>query len=112
MNEVSYSTKISDCSLTALSVQAQGTLAAVGSTDGAITLMQLCDGLVQPGPNEKNMIGQMFDRETKREKNLESIKKSSGRGGQKDDKGRGSVTIDQAEYAAREKAFFAECNMT
>merc|ERR1712190_505018 len=112
MNEVSYSTKISDCSLTALSVQAQGTLAAVGSTDGAITLMQLCDGLVQPGPNEKNLIGQMHERETKRERNLEAIKKQSAqKGGKQEDKNRGSCCIDQAEYAAREKAFFQEVGM-
>lgn len=72
MNEVSLSQKVSDCALTSLSVQASGGLAAVGDTEGVITLMQLCDGLVQPGSNEKNIIGQMFDRETKREKNLEA----------------------------------------
>ena len=30
-------------------------------------------GLVHPGPNEKNLLGQIFDRETKREKNLEAV---------------------------------------
>jgi len=78
MNEVSLSQKVSDSALTSLSVQAGGSLAAVGDSDGVITLLQLCDGLVQMGPNEKNIIGHMFDRETKREKSLELIKKQGG----------------------------------
>merc|ERR1740138_2063528 len=75
MNEVSLSQKVSDSALTSLSVQAGGSLAAVGDADGVITLLQLCDGLVQPMPNEKNILGQMFEREQKREKNLEQIKR-------------------------------------
>jgi len=69
MNEVSLSQKVSDNALTSLSVQSGGQLAAVGDSDGVITLLQLCDGLVQPQPNEKVLIGQMFDREAKRERN-------------------------------------------
>jgi len=112
MNEVSLSQKVSDCALTSLSVQVQGSLAAVGDTEGVITLMQLCDGLVHPGSNEKNLIGQMFDRETKREKNLESIKKQVGQVKERTDKDPRTVTIDQAEYQAREKNFFADVGMT
>lgn len=113
MNEVSLSQKISDAALTSLSVQAQGGLAAVGDSEGVITLMQLCDGLIQPGPNEKGMIGGMFDREQKRERNLEAIKKQAGQAkAQEKDRGRGAVAIDQAEYQAREKAFFADVGMT
>jgi len=112
MNEVSLSQKVSDSALTSLSVQAQGQLAAVGDADGVITLLQLCDGLVHPMPNEKNLVGQIFERETKREKNLDAIKKQSGRpAGQKDDKAASSAGIDQAEYQAREKAFFADVGM-
>merc|ERR1719220_2063670 len=102
MNEVSLSQKVSDCSLTSLSMQASGSLLAVGDSEGVITLMQLCDGLVQPGPNEKNLIGQMFDRETKREKNLEQIKKLAGIK-KHDESDRIPPAIDQAEYQAREK---------
>mmetsp|Transcript_31809 Transcript_31809/g.69554 ORF Transcript_31809/g.69554 Transcript_31809/m.69554 type:complete len:576 (+) Transcript_31809:126-1853(+) len=111
MNEVSLSQKVSDCALTSLSVQAQGSLAAVGDADGVITLLQLCDGLVSIQPNEKNLIGQMFDRETKRERNLEQIKKAGGQKKEKD-VSRGTISIDEAEYHAREKAFFAEVGMT
>lgn len=112
MNEVSLSQKVSDCALTSLSVQTQGSLAAVGDTEGVITLMHLCDGLVHPGSNEKNLIGQMFDRETKREKNLEAIKKQAGQNKDKDQKDRPTVAIDQVEYQAREKSFFADVGMT
>eukprot|EP00747_Dinoflagellata_sp_TGD_P086147 gnl/TRDRNA2_/TRDRNA2_163163_c0_seq2.p2 gnl/TRDRNA2_/TRDRNA2_163163_c0~~gnl/TRDRNA2_/TRDRNA2_163163_c0_seq2.p2 ORF type:complete len:573 (+),score=135.62 gnl/TRDRNA2_/TRDRNA2_163163_c0_seq2:78-1796(+) len=112
MNEVSLSHKVSDCSLTSLSMQAQGNLMAVGDSDGVITLLQLCDGLVQPGPNEKNVIGQMFDRETKRERNLETIKKQTGQKKEKDTSHRPGVTINETEYKAREKQFFADVGMT
>merc|ERR1711920_1016191 len=98
MNEVSLSQKVSDVALTSLSIQSQGGLAAVGDADGVITLLQLCDGLVQPGPNEKNLIGQMLERETKRERNLEAIKKQSAqKGGKQEDKNRGSTAIDPTE---------------
>merc|ERR1712137_1541520 len=115
MNEVSLTHRVSDSALTSLSVQAGGQLAAVGDSDGVITLLQLCDGLVQPQPNEKVLIGQMFDREAKRERNLEQIKKQAGQGKKDGDaKGAGGagVTIDAAEAQAREKAFFAEVGMT
>jgi len=111
MNEVSLSQKVSDSALTPLSVQGSGQLAAVGDSDGVITLLQLCDGLVHMGSNEKNIIGQMFDRETKREKSLELIKKQGNVG----TKGAGallSTSIDDAELKVREKAFFQEVGMT
>jgi len=111
MNEVSLSQKISDAPLTSLSVQAQGNFVAVGDAEGVVSLMELCDGLVAPGPNEKNLIGQMFDRETKREKNLEQIKKQSGT--KKHDESEKLVpAINQAEYQAREKSFFADVGLT
>ncbi|CAE8709077.1 unnamed protein product [Polarella glacialis] len=113
MNEVSLSHKVSESALTSLSLQSQGGLMAVGDAEGTITLLQLCDGLVDPGPNEKNLIGQMFDRETKREKNLEQIKKQQGGAKEKEPvKVPDGHTIDQAEYQGREKAFFGEVGMT
>merc|ERR1719401_2473730 len=113
MNEVSLSQKASDSALTSLSVQAGGSLAAVGDSEGVITLMQLCDGLVQMGPNEKNIIGHMFERETKREKSLELIKKQ-GSAAKKDFAPAGAIdiVIDKDEYKSREKAFFQEVGMT
>merc|ERR1719464_400581 len=112
MNEVSLTQKVADCALTSLSVQSpMGKLAAVGDASGVITLLQLCDGLVHPGPGEKNLIGQIFERETRREKNLDAIKKQSSRpAGQKDKSA--TITIDQDAYRSREKAFFNDVGMT
>ena len=39
--------------------------------------MELCEGLYTPQPNEKQSVNQMFDRETKREKNLEAAAKDA-----------------------------------
>jgi len=113
MNEVSLSQKVSDSALTSLSVQAGGSLAAVGDADGVITLLQLCDGLVQMGPNEKNIIGHMFERETKREKSLETIKKQgSNAKSQAQTLITENMEINDADFKMREKAFFQEVGMT
>merc|ERR1711957_1132094 len=101
MNEVSLSQKVSDSALTSMSVQGHGQFAAVGDADGVVTLLQLCDGLFTPAPNEKNLIGLMLERETKRERNLEQIKKQAGVGKKEKDGGaRASISIDQNEYQA------------
>jgi dynein intermediate chain 2 len=112
MNEVSLSQKISDSALTSISVQNGGGLMAVGDSDGVITLMQLCDSLIMPGPNEKVLIGAMFDRETKREKNLEAIKKAGGHMKQKDADTAPGVVIDDEDYRKREEAFFQDVGKT
>jgi len=112
MNEVALTQQVSDRALTCFNVQAQGRLAAVGDAGGTITLLQLCDGLVDPGPNEKNLIGMMLDRETKREKSLDQIKKQGGVARKDDKDGAGGMTIDKTKYQEREKAFFTELNMT
>jgi len=111
MNEVSLSQKISDAPLTSVSVNSNGGLMAVGDSDGTITLTQLCDSLVQMAPNEKNLIGAMFDRETKREKNLEAIKKAGSMAKKPEGGGAANIAIDEQAYAALEKDFFKEVGM-
>lgn len=115
MNGVSLSQKISDHALTSMAVQAQGSLIAMGDSAGVITLLQLCDGLVQMQPNEKNIIGAIFDRETKREKNLEALKKAQKQGAGKekedDDDMKNVVTIDEKAYVEIEDKFFAAVGM-
>ncbi|GBG59136.1 hypothetical protein CBR_g32153 [Chara braunii] len=61
----------SDIGLTSLNIQESGKLLAVGAADGSTTLLDFCDGLVVMQPNEKQSMVQMFERETKRERNLE-----------------------------------------
>jgi len=113
MNEVSLTQKVSNSALTSIAIpNSSGNLMAVGDADGVITLVQLCDALVNPAPNEKNMIGHMFDRETKREKNLEAIKKAGGIKKPDGAGGAANIAIDEKEYVAREKAFFQELGMS
>lgn len=82
-NEVAYSHKVGDVALSTVAVQGNAVygsdLFAVGDCNGMISLMQLSDGLASIQPNEKNAIGGMFERETKREKNLESKEKEMRR---------------------------------
>ena len=60
-----------EAGLSAINVQSDGRLVAVGSLDGSTTLLQVCNSLAEPQNNEKQSITQMFERENKREKNLE-----------------------------------------
>lgn len=66
-----YSTKICDTSLTAISVEAGGELAAVGAADGSTTIISMSSSLYEAQNNEKGVMTAMFERETKREKNLD-----------------------------------------
>jgi dynein intermediate chain 2 len=76
-NDPSLSIQVSDAGLHTLRVQEQGQLVVTGATDGLVTLMTLSDGLSQIQANEKQSINSMFERETKREKNLEARYKES-----------------------------------
>ena len=44
---------------------------ATGDVNGTVSLLEVCDSLAVPQTNEKAAILGMFERETKREKNLE-----------------------------------------
>jgi len=110
MNEVSLTHKVSDNALTCTSVEKGGQFVACGDSDGVITLLSLCDALTHMQPNEKNHIGLMFERESKREKNLEQIKKLAGQG-KKEGQQSAGITIDPVECQAREKAFFNEVGL-
>ena len=48
--------QVSDCALTSLRLQESGALAAVGAADGSVTLLRLCDGLVDMQPAEKQSL--------------------------------------------------------
>lgn len=70
-NDPVYSTKVGESGLSSIKVQNDGRLVAVGSVDGSTTLLQVCNSLSTPQNNEKQSITQMFERENRREKNLE-----------------------------------------
>ena len=78
-NEVAYSHKVSDSALSSISIegttQSGGKLTAIGDVDGTISLLEVSDSLAVQQNNERQAINAMFERETKREKNLEAREK-------------------------------------
>jgi len=70
-NEVAYSQKISDVPLNSISLM--GSMAAVGDAEGTVHMISLCrtlyDATLQP--KEKEMMQTIFEREFRREKQLE-----------------------------------------
>ena len=71
-NDPTLSLQIDADGLRCLKIQDAGSLLATGSVDGSVYMLELCESLVTPQPNEKLLVGQMFERESKREKNLEA----------------------------------------
>ena len=82
-NEVAYSHKIGDSALCSIAVQGNvrsgGKLVAVGDVDGTVALLEVCDSLAQQQANEKQALSGMFEREARREKNLETRAKEIAR---------------------------------
>jgi dynein intermediate chain 2 len=71
-NDPTFSTKVTDSPLCAIKVEkTTGSLVAIGSKDGTCTILKMSSGLAVPHPDEKNQMGLMFERETKRERNLD-----------------------------------------
>jgi dynein intermediate chain 2 len=76
-NEVAYSQKVSDAVLT--TIQINGSMAAIGDSDGTVSMMSMCRTLYDHtlNPREKEIMGAIFERETKREKNLDTAKRQA-----------------------------------
>lgn len=68
-NEVAYSQKISDYPLTSISLN--NNMTAIGDAEGTISIMSLCKPLWEYAGKEKEVMQQIFEREARREKNLE-----------------------------------------
>ena len=71
-----YSHKVSDAPLSCVTVHGSaqgggGRLTAVGDAGGTVSLIEMSENLAQNQPNEKLLIGALFDRESKREESLE-----------------------------------------
>eukprot|EP01135_Chromosphaera_perkinsii_P006543 Nk52_evm15s539 gene=Nk52_evmTU15s539 len=71
-NDPTLTLQVCDVALNSIRVQEQGKFVAVGSKDGSTTLLELCDSLSVMQSNEKASVSQMFEREAKREKMLET----------------------------------------
>jgi len=88
-NEISFSHKVSDSAFTSLKIYSgqnagfgsvsnpDGRLAAVGDQDGTVTLLELCESLYLGTVLERDSIGDMFARETQKEKYLDAMKKAA-----------------------------------
>jgi len=50
-------------------------MAAIGDAEGTVSIMKLCKPLYERAPNEKDIMAQIFERETRREKTLDLSKK-------------------------------------
>lgn len=74
-NDVAYSHKVGDYSLSSIAIQGNtqqgGSLCAVGDVNGTVSLLEMSDSLARPQHNEKSSMQTMFERESTREKNLE-----------------------------------------
>ncbi len=99
---------MSDHALTCLGAHEGGSKVAIGTSDGACTILELSAGLSEMGLNEKAAITNMFDRETQREKNLEKAIKEAKVKARKEaarkDEVQDSVTSEQ--LTALEEEFF------
>lgn len=70
-NDPAFSTKVGESPLSSIRVHQAGKMVALGSADGTVTVLQLSKGLYEMQKEEKSTLSNMFDRELKREKNLE-----------------------------------------
>jgi len=61
-------------------------MTAIGDSEGTVSIMQLCKPLYETSNKEKEVMGQIFEREFKREKNLEISRKLAGDAQAKDKK--------------------------
>jgi len=75
-NEPCLSMQVDNDGLYSLSLQDTGDRLCTGSADGSVYMLELSEGLTTLQRNEKAQISAMFDRETKREKNLDAIAKA------------------------------------
>lgn len=110
-NEVAYSHKVGDVALSSISVQGNsqsgGRLVAAGDCNGMISLMEVSEGLATSQSNEKAAINGMFERETKREKNLEMREREQRRKKQnmeeeKEDEANAATKDDKMEELLRQ----------
>lgn len=108
-NDPTLTVQVADKCLTSVSPESNGRMLAVGAADASVTLLELCDGLCMMQTGEKVGITAMFERETKREKNLEArakelrlkAKRAEGKTG-----GELELDDDADKITAIEKEFF------
>ena len=78
MNETAYSHKVGDVPISSCVIEGRGELMAVGDASGTVTIVRLCDELAVPSNSEKVTFGVSLEREQRRERNLDALKKQQG----------------------------------
>ncbi|XP_059149327.1 dynein intermediate chain 3, ciliary-like isoform X2 [Physella acuta] len=119
-NNPTLSLQVCDVPLYSLRVQESGKLIATGSQDGTTTLLELSEGLYTMGRNEKNLVTNMFERETRREKILDTrhkeirLKEKTKADGKPEGEDAGEKPKEESEdyneedlYIKAEKEFFS-----
>lgn len=108
-----YPVKIGEQSLSSIAVQKNGRLVAVGAKDGSTTILEICKSLAEPSKQEREAMGQMFERELSREKNLAQRRQQLARAAKHKNKEVANPQDDEKEpqasaedLAAVEKRFF------
>ena len=105
MGACSYSHKVSEHPINTIAMESKGRMLAAGDATGTITLLQLSDELSSPIPNEKNLMASILEREQRREKNLDTLRKqqmSSSATSAGSANNRNAKRIDQQQYLIRE----------
>jgi dynein intermediate chain 2 len=107
-NDPTLQVQVTDQVLTSMRVQDGGKMVAVGARDGSVTLLDICDGLSMMQTGEKHAISAIFERETKREKNLEARQKELRLKAKKAGGGAAEIELDNnpETVAIIEREFF------
>jgi len=119
MDGLAYSHKISDLPVTCIAGESKGRFLAAGDPAGTITMVRLSDELTVPISGEKLLMGTLLDREQRRERNLDTIRKQHQQitthhhhrppsGGAAADMSTGSRRIDQQQYIDRETDWLSQ----
>ena len=103
MGPCSYSHKVSEHPISTVSIESKGRMLAAGDASGTITLLRLSDELTVPIPNEKIVMATLLEREQRREKNLDTLRKQQTSSSAINPTiSRNSKRIDQQQYLNRE----------
>ncbi|XP_071953845.1 dynein intermediate chain 3, ciliary-like [Antedon mediterranea] len=116
-NDPTLSLQVCDEQLQSIRVQDQGKLIATGSERGTTTLLELSSSLCTMQRNEKALVTAMFERETKREKILESRQRElklkravASAQGDAENEDQGRENEDEDLVALAEQDFFSIIN--
>lgn len=105
-DEVAYTHKVGNIALTSIAVQGNvqsgGKLVAVGDIGGSTSLLEVCDSLCVAPKDEKATINSIFERETRREKNLEVREREMKRAKALREEKRKSISSDNNDESEME----------